>query len=89
MARITDGSTTMLASLRAETTRTSSLIRFVNARSLSSHIDSQLRSWRLGASMFTLFGVLALVVAGWGLYSVLALDVALRQHELGVRSGPA
>jgi ABC-type antimicrobial peptide transport system permease subunit len=36
--------------------------------------------------MFTLFGVLALVLAGWGLYSLLAFDVALQQHELGVRS---
>ena len=26
------------------------------------------------------------MVAGWGLYSLLAFDVALRQHELGVRS---
>ena len=36
--------------------------------------------------MFTLFGLLALVVAGWGLYSVLAFDVVLRHHALGVRS---
>jgi ABC-type antimicrobial peptide transport system permease subunit len=36
--------------------------------------------------MFTAFGLLALIVAGWGLYSVLAFDVALRRHELGIRS---
>lgn len=36
--------------------------------------------------MFTAFGFLALIVAGWGLYSVLAFDVALRQRELGIRS---
>ena len=45
-----------------------------------------MRSWKPGASMFTAFGLLALIVAGWGLYSVLAFDVALRQHELGIRS---
>lgn len=36
--------------------------------------------------MFTAFGFLALIVAGWGLYSVLAFDVAVRQHELCIRS---
>jgi len=45
-----------------------------------------MRAWRLGASMFTAFGFLALIVAAWGLYSVLAFDVALREHELGIRS---
>ena len=40
----------------------------------------------MGASAFTAFGFLALIVASWGLYSVLAYDVALRQRELGVRS---
>ena len=36
--------------------------------------------------MFSLFGLLALVVAMVGLYSVLAFDVARRTRELGVRS---
>jgi ABC-type antimicrobial peptide transport system permease subunit len=36
--------------------------------------------------MFSLFGVLALVVAMVGLYSVLAFNVARRTRELGVRS---
>ncbi len=53
---------------------------------LRDYIDPGMRSWRLGASMFTAFGLLALIVAGWGLYSVLAFDVALRHRELGIRS---
>jgi ABC-type antimicrobial peptide transport system permease subunit len=36
--------------------------------------------------MFSLFGALALLVAAWGLYSVLAFDVATRRRELGIRS---
>ena len=52
---------------------------------IATYVDRQLRPWRLGASMFTAFGVLALVIAAVGLYSMLAYTVALRAHELGVR----
>jgi len=53
---------------------------------LDALVAPRLRPWRLGATMFTVFGVLAVVLAAIGLYSVLAYDVAERRLELGVRS---
>jgi predicted permease len=61
-------------------------VRFAYVRPLQALLDPGLRSWFLGATMFTLFGVLALAVAMVGLYSVLAFNVARRTRELGIRS---
>ena len=58
---------------------------FVVVRPLRERVDDQRRSWRLGATLFVTFGVLALVVAGVGLYGVIAYNVMQRMHELGVR----
>jgi predicted permease len=90
IVRTQDGDENTMARV-AETIRREALLlepglRYVTARALDDVISPQLRAWRLGASLFSVFGLLALAVASVGLYSVVAFDVEGRRKEIGVRA---
>jgi len=61
-------------------------VRYAEVRTLRQVMEPQSRSWSLGAALFSAFGLLALLVATIGLYSVLAFDVLQRKREIGIRT---
>jgi hypothetical protein len=58
---------------------------YVGVLPLRALVDPNLRAWELGATMFVVFGCLALALAAIGLYGMIAYDLAQRRRELAVR----
>ena len=83
--RVQGDPATQSDALRRDLTSVMPASAYLVVRPMTRLVGNVTRSWRLGAVMFTAFGVLAMVVAMIGLYSVVAYGVAQRRHEVGVR----
>jgi ABC-type antimicrobial peptide transport system permease subunit len=60
-------------------------VPFARIETLGEALDPQIRPWRLGASVFTAFGILATILAMIGLWSSVAYAVSQRTREFAIR----
>jgi predicted permease len=80
-ARLTSVTNQVRALLRAEFPG-----RSVQTNTMSAAMEPEYRPWRLGATLFSLFGALAALVAAIGIFSTVSYAVSQRSHEFGVRA---
>jgi predicted permease len=80
-----NASETIAHNVRAAALGGGSALPIGDVFSLESKLALQLRPWKLGATMFGVFGALAFVLAAIGTYSMFAYNVAQRTQEMGVR----
>ena len=64
---------------------TSTIPVFASVSPYQSRFERQLRPWRMGATLFTALGALALAIAAVGLFGVVSYVAQRRTREMGIR----
>ncbi|HJY35311.1 MAG TPA: ABC transporter permease [Vicinamibacterales bacterium] len=83
--RTSQGLDAAYAAARRTVQQIDSNVPITGLRSIDSDVDSTLSGERMMATMSTLFGTLATLLAVVGLYGVMSFTVARRTREIGVR----
>src|SRR5262249_28088914 len=76
-----------LSAVRGELQRLDNRLPIFTARTMEMQRDKSISAWsvRLAATMFSTFGVLALLLATIGAYGLKAYEVSRRTREIGIR----
>jgi hypothetical protein len=74
-----------MATIREQLQRAAPSLPYIRLERLSLYRDQQTHGWRVASALFGVFGVLALMLATAGIYTVLAFMVRQRTVEIGIR----
>jgi predicted permease len=75
----------LIAAIRDEVRRLDPNLPVYNITTFADHIEGAISRERMIALLSSFFGLFALLLAGLGLYGVMAYAVARRTHEIGIR----
>jgi len=81
-----EGNASALASqVRQQLSALNPNMPFVEVRSMEALFEPYIRTWRVGAILFSLFGAIGLLVAAVGLYGIVSYVTAAQQRESAIR----